>query len=481
MKDIQILSPTKRKRTFLLSTSKKTNADDHPNSTQLDAASPKIIQLKHSDEHSAFIDCSTEKNDFNRREAKDIIENSSGGKEVIDIIHKKYEDYGDGTLKRYNSRESRSPSPSSTSHSHSQADSPYVNTSSKLSKSKSEDFDGNDVITYTDYENDSNCNSINETDNVMKKELESLQIDGKKFKEKRSYKTLFDGNEFDDNYDGNSISSTLSPCTQRRNFTYSESDRIRFPREEYLTSCDSDDDRHLSTVTKNWINWKNSANSSIDVYDQGTISDINDVAGPLSCLHIKRTRTVLNNTDELFDKESDSTSLRSFVSSRKSGISRRDRVLVNDSCTSFVDTLTSSCFEEENNNRSPVLKSPRRNDSRILKMKDVRNQNGQIISNVSSSPTSGFFGKTIPRLLPSQFVSSTATITPHISSASQGLMESTDAADFMGDLGTPVRVWLYADNFFLILHLYLFLLICIYSLCSFHLKNQISIYFRLRK
>jgi hypothetical protein len=439
MKDIQILSPTKRKRTFLLSTSKKTNADDHPNSTQLDAASPKIILLKHSDEHSAFIDCSTEKANFNGREAKDIIENSRGGKEVIDIYHDKYEDCGDKNIKRYNSRESRSPSPSSTSHSHSQADSPYVNTSSKLLKCRSEDLDSNDVITYTDYENDSNYNSINETDNVMKKELESLQIDGKKFKEKGSYmETLFSGNEFDDHNDGNSISSTLSPCTQRRSFTYSESDRIRFPREDYLTSCDSDDDRHLPSVTKNWMNWKISANSSIDVDDQGTVSDSNDVAGHLSCLHIKRTRTVLNNTDELFDEESDSTSLRSFVNSRNTGISRRDRVIVNDSCTSFVDTLTSSCFEEENNNGSPVLKSPRRNDSRILKMKDNRNQNGQIISNVSSSPTSGSFKKTTPRVLPSQFVTSTATITPHIPSASEGLMGSMDAADFMGDLGTPV-------------------------------------------
>jgi hypothetical protein len=188
------------------------------------------------------------------------------------------------------------------------------------------------------------------------------------------------------------------------------------------------------------MNWKNSANSSIDVDDQGTVSDSNDVAGHLSCLHIKRTRTVLNNTDELLDEESDSTSLRSFVNSRK-GISRRDRVLVNDTCTSFVDTMTSSCFEEENNNGSPVLKSPRRNDNRILKMKDNTNQNGQIISNVSSPPTSGFSRKTIPRVLPSQFVSSPATITPHIPhDPSQGSMGSMTAADYMGDLGTPVRL-----------------------------------------
>eukprot|EP00596_Hydrurales_sp_CCMP1899_P009863 CAMPEP_0119054310 /NCGR_PEP_ID=MMETSP1177-20130426/74984_1 /TAXON_ID=2985 /ORGANISM="Ochromonas sp, Strain CCMP1899" /LENGTH=1254 /DNA_ID=CAMNT_0007034505 /DNA_START=97 /DNA_END=3861 /DNA_ORIENTATION=+ len=471
MKDTQILSPAKRKRTFLLSTSKKTNADDRPNSTQLDAASPKII-LQHWDEHSTFIDCSTDKSDFNAKGTKDIMRNSKGQQESIAILYQKgcFEDCDDKYSKEFNSGESRPQSPSSTSHSHSQLDSPCVNSSSRKHLNGSDDFDDTDVIVYTDYENDSNQNSIvSGTDNIMKKELESLQIEGKrgfksrfngnipstrssdtslcKLEKSGSYmENLFNNNEFDphasydldDHIDGNSLNSGSSippsPCIQRNSFIFLESEKRRFRKEDYLTSYDSDDDRHLPI--KNWQSWRNSPDSSIDVDDQDTVS--NDVAGHLSCLHIKRTRTVLNDTsaDECLDEESDSTSLRSFVNSRNKGTSRRERVEVNDSSTSFVDTLITSHSQLESGDGSPVLKSPRRSNSRAFKMKDNKDQNGQIISNPSSSPTSAS-REPSPRIRPSQFVSSTATITPHTMTPTK--RGSMSAADFMGDLGTPVK------------------------------------------
>lgn len=539
MNDILILSPAKRKRIHLLSSSKKTNASDRPNSTQLDAASPKILHTYH-DEFPTYLNGSTDDTDLNGRETNDILDYLIGEKEIANTRYKSghYEDSNGQYLKSLNFGVKVSLSPSSTSYNHSQnhtGNSSNDNSPTRLftklamnrvendsncnsiknvkadinfNRNKNDDNDSNDVIVYINYENDSNHYGINENDGIMEEKSASLQIEAEscrdkdkikgKFtskksefplfrnKKKESYKDSIDhvhvstsllkvnelDNHNDDLYvhnDRSNSSATFSTSTQRRSFTCSGSDKIRSPPEDCITSCDNDSDDEKIFPIRNWQNWRNSTNSSIDVEDQGVMSDSNDVAGHLSCLHMNKTRTVLGTANEFLNEESDSVSLRSFVSGENEVSSRRERLDVHDSSASFVDALITSLSpseeerERERGSESFPPKYLRRNDnSKTFKMLDNENQNGQIINNGNErkhfSPSSSSYSapeppsssksplqytntELSPRIirdsLPSQFVFSACTTNPRTPPPSQGSRSMT-AADYMGDLGTPV-------------------------------------------